>query len=222
MNSTEVYAQLQEVIIRLIKSGLSVKEEFPSIKNNGEFVTIGSHKGISNSTALKNIPYVEIYAEIEKHESYHVKLIDGGLLSFQYQFFDNGTHIRKHRLAYFPSSSLPVYDECPELYENDDLYLDLLSTNVVRFPIRFDFDSDPASCRNILHPASHLTLGQFENCRIPVSMPVSPRKFILFILRNFYFKSFQRNKNIFEKKMPQVVPHHTISFDEKLIGHFVL
>lgn len=222
MNQSDVFRQLQEVIVRLVQSGLSVKENFPSIKTEGEYVTIGTNRGATNSIALKNIPYTDIYTEIERNHSYHVKLIDGGLLSFQYQFVGQGANLRKHRLAYFPSPSLPIHDECPELYDNDDLYLDLLATNIVRFPIRFDFDIDPESYKNVLHPASHLTLGQFENCRIPVSMPVSPRKFILFILRHFYFRAFQRNQNLFEKRMPPVTPHHTISSDEKLIGHFVL
>jgi hypothetical protein len=129
-------------------------------------------------------------------------------------------HLRKHRVSYFPSPCLPSYDECSELYENDEIYLELLATNLVRFPIRFDFDKD--NNKNIIHPISHVTFGQFEGCRIPVSMPVTPRKFLLFILRNFYSLSFQRNKNLFEKKMRPVTPHHTISDEEKLIGHFVL
>lgn len=220
MNHISIYNQSKDVIDRLVVSSVSVSETYPSIKEDGDLVTIGALKGISNSTALKNIPYRDIYRAICDSEGYHVKLIDGGLLSFQYQFEAAGKKLRKHRLSFFPSPELPVYDECPLLYENDELFLDIVKNNIVRFPIRFDFDPD--NQKDVVHPASHVSFGQYENCRIPVSMPVSPRKFLLFILRNFYFKAYQNNKNTFDKKMTSVIPHHTITSEEKMIGHFVL
>lgn len=36
------------------------------------------------------------------------------------------------------------------------------------------------------NPMSHLTLGQYENCRIPVSSAISPYQFISFVMKNFY------------------------------------
>ena len=48
------------------------------------------------------------------------------------------------------------------------------------------FDYDPKSSIKIEHPSSHLTIGQYKNCRIPVSLPITPNIFIDFILRNFY------------------------------------
>ena len=38
----------------------------------------------------------------------------------------------------------------------------------------------------------HLTLGQYEHCRIPVSAPVTPHWFIDFVLRNFYHTPSRR------------------------------
>ncbi|MGR5187607.1 DUF2290 domain-containing protein [Photobacterium damselae] len=220
MNSVSVYKQLNEVITRLVITSLSVSENRPSIKEDGIYVNIGNIKGISNSTALKNISYSDIYKDIFDHEGYHIKLVDGGLLIFQYQFEDYGNKLRKHRLSYFPSPDLPLHDEYPLLYENDELFLDIVKTNLVRFPIRFDFDPD--NQKDEVHPASHVSFGQYENCRIPVSMPVTPRKFILFILRNFYHKAYIKHKNVFDKKMAPVTPHHTLTHKEKQIGHFIL
>jgi hypothetical protein len=34
------------------------------------------------------------------------------------------------------------------------------------------------------------TLGQYPNCRIPVNAPISPTRFIKFVLRNFYYTAF--------------------------------
>ncbi|OCH03375.1 hypothetical protein A6E10_15250 [Aliivibrio fischeri] len=220
MNSISIYKQSTEVIDRLVLASLSVSQDYPSIKEDGDLVTIGSLKGINNSTALKNIPYEDIYNDISKNDGYHIKLIDGGLLSLQYQFIEGGKRLRKHRLSFFPSPVLPVYDEYPVLYENDELFVDIVKNNIVRFPIRFDYD--PENQVNVIHPASHVSFGQYENCRIPVSSPVSPRKFILFILRNFYHRAYQKNKNIFDKKMQFVTPVHSISEEEIKIGHFNL
>ena len=36
------------------------------------------------------------------------------------------------------------------------------------------------------HPHSHVTLGQYTNCRIPAYGPISPLLFMQFILENFY------------------------------------
>ena len=119
----------------------------------------------------------------------------------------------KQRLAFFPSSILPTMDEAPYLYENDELFGDILVDRLVRFPIRLDYD--PANHRDVLHPQCHLTLGQFENCRIPVTGPIMPNTFLLFVLRNFYFRSYLKHKNLFDKRMKLTTPLLTISVAEQ-------
>jgi hypothetical protein len=66
------------------------------------------------------------------------------------------------------------------------MYADAVMRQVVTVPVRFDFDDRDGVPKNIEHPRSHLTLGQYSNCRIPVSAPVTPGVFIGFILRSFY------------------------------------
>ena len=89
-----------------------------------------------------------------------------------------------HRLSYFPAPDLIAFQNEPELYEKDELYADILDRRIVTVPIRFDFDNDAS--QPLDHPASHLTLGQYKNCRIPVSAALTPYQFILFIVSNFY------------------------------------
>lgn len=60
------------------------------------------------------------------------------------------------------------------------------------FPLRLGFDSDDGRFEALHHPKSHLTLGQFQHCRIPVSGPLTPVQFLGFILRNFYNTAHQR------------------------------
>lgn len=224
MDAQSILNQCNEIIERLILSGLSVAQYYPSnrINTDGDY-EIGFKKGIDLSTALKNIPYIDIYKSILDEKSYHVQLIDGSLVSFNYLFEKDESDnfvLRKHRLSFYPSPLLPSFEDCPQLYEQDELFIECMKVNLVKFPIRFDYD--PKNHINVSHPASHVTFGQFLNCRIPVSMPVTPRKFILFLLRNFYYSAYMKNKNIFDKKMHKVTPFHTITQEEKRVSHFIL
>ena len=72
------------------------------------------------------------------------------------------------------------------MYAEDELYVDILDRRIVTVPIRFDFDDDDAVRCPLEHPTSHLTLGQYKNCRIPVSSALTPYQFISFIITNFY------------------------------------
>ena len=76
-------------------------------------------------------------------------------------------------------------------YEDDDEYLDIISQNIVHVPIRFDYDKENA--KEIVHPETHLTLGQYKNCRIPVIAPIVPSVFMRFIFENFYSSILKKN-----------------------------
>lgn len=217
MTPQGVRQQLKDVYARLIFTNLSVKQFYPK-----ERILVGGGVSIGSlplgSISLRDISYEAIYSEIEGNDGYHIKLPDGGLLIFQYTFDMAGSLI-KHRLCYFPSFELPTVDEAPHLYENDELYGDVVLKTLVRFPIRFDYS--PGSHIDVEHPKTHLTLGQYENCRIPVDAAVSPNAFVMFMLRNFYSRSYRKNKNALDKR-----PHHipnmpTITEAERKICHFM-
>jgi hypothetical protein len=213
-----VRLQLAEVFTRMITSGLSMQQFHPScnLERNG-VESIGDLA--TTAISLKNIAYETIYLELINQNAFHMKLQDGGLLIFQY-IFDNQKVLLKHRLAFFPSPRLPTIEEAPDLYANDEMYGDILLEKIVRFPVRFDFD--PKNFKDVIHPKSHLTLGQFENCRLPITSPVTPYSFLMFVLRNFYFQSYKKNKNIFDKKIHYISPIPTITNNEKLISHLVM
>ncbi|QNM95773.1 DUF2290 domain-containing protein [Chitinimonas koreensis] len=217
MTPQDIRQQLNDVYARLISTNLSVKQFYPK-----EQLLPGGGVSIGNlpvsSISLRDISYEEIYTEVESNDGYHIKLPDGGLLIFQYTF--NGTTtLTKHRLCYFPSFELPIYDKAPNLYENDELYGDVILNKLVRFPIRFDYD--PNAHKDVEHPISHLTLGQYDNCRIPVGAAVSPNEFAMFILRNFYSRSYKKNKNALDKKPHHIPQIQTITEAERRITHFI-
>lgn len=212
---SDVNNQLNAIFVRVIETGVSVQQRFPKVSNDGIGLTLGSLAG--SSIPLKDVAYSSIYTELESNDFFHIKLPDGGLLVFQYAF-DAEESLRKHRLAFFPSPILPTVEETPELYRYDELYGDILSKQIVRFPIRFDFD--PKNYRPRYHAHSHLTLGQFHNCRIPVTHAVSPNGFLLFVLRNFYHKLYLRHSNVFEKRLPICSTASCITVNERFLPHF--
>lgn len=217
MNPESVRKQITDLIDRLILAGISVKQFNPAIRTvDGGAVQIGGRPG--TTVAMRDIPYEHIYRELDAHDAYHVKLVDGGLLLFQYHFRPDQS-LAQHRLAYFPSPILPTVEEAPELYEQDELYADITAKRVVRFPVRFDYA--PAQKIDVFHPASHMTLGQYEGCRIPVTGPLGPSSFGMFIIRNFYFRTYKKYKNTFDRRPTSIGRPETISENERRLTHLV-
>ena len=218
MRSRDVHSQLRVLYTRMIESGLSVKQNWPkerAMPAGG--VAIGDLP--ATAMALRDIEYHLLYREADRTDCYHMKLPDGGLITFQY-CFNGDDELEKHRLAYFPSPHLPTIDEAPYLYERDEMFADLMLTRLVRFPIRFDYD--PTNHRDVIHPKTHLTLGQFDNCRIPVVAPLLPNTFLKFLLRNFYYRSYVRNLNRFERHLPGSRQTETITIAERRISHVLM
>ena len=174
----QIFSQIQNITAKLISTGLSVQQNFPSLKDQS--VYISGNKELS--VALKNVPYDETYSILDKDNNYNIKMIDGALIQLMYLFEDN--ELKKYRLAFFPSPNLEEFQNNSEIYETDEIYADIIARNIITTPIRFDYD--PESYVSIDHPKSHLTIGQYKNCRIPVSAPITPNIFMNFILRNFY------------------------------------
>lgn len=174
---------LDALLGSLIESGIADDQNFPVLRQlstDGWEVSFDGAEHVS--LAMSDSDYSEIYRELFEKRSYNVKLIDGGLLQMMYFFKD--ARLVRHRLAYYPSPSLRSFQEEPEAYLRDELFLDIVSRRIVPFPLRFDFDKTAA--KDVIHPGCHLTLGDVKDCRIPVSAPLTPRWFIEFVLRNFY------------------------------------
>ena len=140
------------------------------------------------SIALKDQAYSEVYDVLAAERALVVKLPDGALIQMQYLL--EGGILERHRLAFFPSPHLEQFQNNPESYLEDDVYADIVARSIVPFPLRFDFDCRKDIWKELDHPKSHLSLGQYQNCRIPVSAPIPPACFIDFILRNFYNTAF--------------------------------
>ncbi|MGB4069401.1 MAG: DUF2290 domain-containing protein [Nitrospira sp.] len=219
MKPKETLKQLNDLTTALVGLSLSNEQNFPS--TNGDpaksFEITVSNASLM-SIALKNIAYSDIYHELNEARCYNIKMLDGALITLRYRFL-NG-EVCEHSLSYFPSPDLEHFQNDPELYLQDEIYADVIARNIVPFPVRFDFSSDETKFVEIHHPYSHLTMGQYENCRIPVCSPLGPFTFGSFILRNFYNTAF--------RKYSDDIPRHallfakTITTKERKIPHIVL
>ena len=202
-----IKSDLDDLLSFLIERGIAADQNFPVLRQlaaDGWEVSFGGAEHVS--IAMGDIDYSDIHQELSEKRSYNVKLIDGGLLQMMYRF--EGDRLVQHRLAYFPSPSLRPFQEDPEAYLRDDLYLEIVSRRIVPFPLRFDFDE--VAAREVEHPNCHLTLGDVKNCRIPVSAPLTPRWFIEFVLRNFYQTE--------EYDFVGGLPDHRIHFQQCITG----
>ena len=185
MNAQSILDQLRSIIADLIKISLCNRQNFPSERTLPDGITEISFKGANKiSSAMRNQPYVDIYDELERNDAYSIKMLDGALIQMLYRFAEGD--VISHRLAFFPSPHLAEFQNEPEVYELDEIFADIVMKNIVPFPLRFDFDASDENFKELVHPKSHLTLGQYKNCRIPVTSPLTPFQFISFILRSFY------------------------------------
>lgn len=189
--SNQIMAQINRLIGHLVEIGLSDDQRYAfqrQVADDLVHVTF-DNTGVL-SFALRNISYDEIYQRFIEGRAYNVKMLDGALIQLMYVFADND--LQRHRLAFFPAPHLEEFQNNPDIYLEDEVYADVVAKNVVPFPIRFDYDVRDDVHQELTHPKSHLTLGQYQNCRIPVSSPLTPYWFIDFILRNFYHTAFYR------------------------------
>lgn len=219
MNSDQVRAQIESITISLVECSLCDEQNFPSLKRYGERTAITIPNDPDLSIALKaGIDYQQIYRRLEETRAFNFRMLDGAIVQLLYEFI--GDDLASHRLAYFPSPSLEPFQNEPEIYENDEVYADILKKNVVPFPIRFDYASDVEKHVDVHHPRSHLTLGQYRNCRIPVFAPLTPIVFTRFLLRNFYNTAFCKHES--RIVVPATYFPGCITDNERDVPHLVL
>jgi hypothetical protein len=219
MRSKDTLAEINELTAALVGVSLSNEQNFPTTHgiSNGSFeITVKNAEALT--VALRNVSYSDIYNSLSEAGCFNMKLLDGALVCLRYRF--EAGEVIEHCLSYFPSPDLDHFQNEPEVYLSDDIYADIVGRNIVPFPIRFDFNADQARYVDVDHPFSHLTLGQYQNCRIPVCSPLSPLAFGSFILRNFYNTAFRKFSD--EIPAPGFRFDRTISANEQQVPHVVL
>ena len=181
----EIEQQINELIGFLVSVSLCDLQFFAFQKRReGNVIEVTFKEAMHISAALKNRPYGAVYDHFVKENAYNVKMFDGSLIQMMYMF--DQRELLRHRLAFFPAPSSKEFPITPEFNEIEGIYAARVAASNVPFPLRFDYDASNDRHQSVVHAKSHLTLGQYENCRIPVTKPMTPGRFIDFILRNFY------------------------------------
>lgn len=198
--------QIDSIVCYLVEIGLATDQNYAFYRQLREGRSEVTFANNNPNLAFKNFSYTEIYKNFKKQRAYTVHMADGALFQLSYQF--NNKKLEKHRLAFFPSPYLDDFQNDPEIYLEDILHAHVVSRNIVPFPLRFDFDDQEDAFQAVQHPKSHLTLGQYKNCRIPVTAPLMPAHFVDFILRNFYHTD--------SAKYAENLPQFNDSFSESI------
>lgn len=184
MSYSNLIGDINNIIFEWQKSGLvsgSRLHQAFAKSNNITEVTWGN-----DGYVLKGEKFTSIaeYCSLIENRQYSMLLNDGSIFQFYYSL--RRDKIIKHRLCWYPA---PI-DINPEDYFTEsvvDLILEKMSLGDLdvfraRSPIRFDYNQDDARDG---HPAVHMHISD-EDCRIPVKTPLCLRKFMTFIVENFY------------------------------------
>jgi len=189
----EIFEQINKITRLLNKGSLQIDYNVPKIGKIENEITWSNYQNLAFT--LKNESYETVYNEININRDYNFKMFDQAIVQMKYLF--NKNNLVKHILSYYPNPNVEGFKDNIENYEEDyfgnKLFSDIIDKKIIVFPIRFDYSEVWKDCE---HPKVHATFGNFTDCRIPVSSPISPNRFILFILRSFYFEKF---KNVFNE-----------------------
>lgn len=109
------------LISELIGKGVCDDSNFSAIRSSGSKVDVTFSGSEHVSIALGDIEYTEIYRELADKRSYNMRLVDGALLQMMYRI--EGDELLQHRLAFYPSPSLLPFQDDPDAYMRDELFI---------------------------------------------------------------------------------------------------
>lgn len=181
----DIYQEIVNITNFLVEEGFVDDQNYPVRRQGKDTITrIDFDGALPLSSMLKEVTYVDLYAEQAAARSFNFRMLDGALVQMSYEF--QRRKPLRSRLAFLPSPNLINFQSQPEEYLRSVLYAEVVNPQVVTVPVRFDFDARPDVATSVHHPQSHLTLGQYKNCRIALTAPMTPGVFLGFLLRSFY------------------------------------
>jgi len=166
--------------------GFALDAQYPVLRDveADGLSTVGIPGSARISAALRNQRYRDLYIAQVESRSYNMRLVDGALLQFDFEF--RGRALTRSRLAYLPEPDKVDYLEDQQSYLEGAIFSEISDLRGVGVPIRFDYDGRPGVAKPVTHPASHVTLGQYSHCRVPASAPITAGAFTDLIIDCFY------------------------------------
>ena len=214
-------AELIDLIGYVISESLVDDQNIPARRSRGnDIVVLQSDYWDSAPRLQRNIAYAQLHSELVEARAYDLRFLDGAIVQMQYEFSEKSGGLLRSRAAFLPAPDLTAFQEQPDLYLLDEVYGDVIDLRVVAVPLRFDFDSRPTVAKDLHHPQSHLTLGQYPHCRVALTSAITPYYFMELILRSFY-----RTKDWLctdDLPAPRVRMNKTITAREESLVHLGL
>lgn len=200
--------EINKILSFFIENNIAIDQNFPKIiTGSNEVSRLTFEKSTDSSSVMRNLPYDKIYNQIIENRDFSIRLLDNSVVQMEYIF--ERKKIAKHRLSFYPCPYLQNYQENPDIFEVESVYSEMYEGYVVPSPIRFDYD--PSAFEEDIHPSSHVTFGQYRNCRVPVYAPISPYLFLEFLVRAFY----NDYHSLFKEKIPKSIVKFPKSIKKK-------
>lgn len=177
--------EINGIVENLVESGIVDDQNFAYIeRTSGSKVLVRHSHSLALGSILRLSRYEDQYWQLREGRAFNLLMLDGALIQMSYEFISE--RLIRHRLAFLPSPRLLDYQSYPEIYTEEMLYTDVVEKGAVSVPLRFDYDARTGVPVVLKHPTSHLTLGQYLGCRIPVTAGLTPHAFVEFLLTSFY------------------------------------
>lgn len=193
---------------------LEVKgESIRRFSESGYNITWNGKNPNSNIIYDNNIGIDYIMKQLLENQQYSILLYDRSLIQFEFILEDNV--IKKQRMLFIKKhNKIWDKDEIVSISSIQDVdFFDYFFENEgIPTMIRVDYDKDNSI--NCDHPVSHMTISNYETCRIPIKSLMSCTKFIKMILYHFYDLKIDKKYPDFE-----YIDNDTITEDEKNMIH---
>lgn len=155
----------------------SIKKTGP---DSGE-ISMSHHSDANNILFDKHLSAEEIIYTLLENQQYTVLLYDKAIIQVEFTFENNEVtkerllFIKKHNRIWKPKEIKDADEEDSDWFQDEK-----------GIPVFIRFDFDLKNHRECCHPISHLTISNYDSCRIPIKNAVSFSEFVKFIVRHFY------------------------------------
>ena len=186
-NFNSLYRDFWKINAILLKLNLLIENNI-SIKTEGDGVSFIHHEKYTNPDLDISNKYEEEYYDMLSRGVYTFLMVDYTMLQY-FNIYSRDTLV-KQNIGYVQSPYDVPYDlvEVEEEEEENEKVLTKICDLGSYTRMRFEYDPD--NFENIKHPRTHLHLGCYKDCRIPINKPMRMYDYIKFVIKNFYSKKY--------------------------------
>lgn len=177
-----VLTELRKMYYIRDELGISAKD----ISGKGFVISFEGKSDINNIMYDIHLPVSSIMDELLRERQYTVLLYDRSII--QVEFTIKNGEIVKERLLFLKKHN-KIWDK-EEIRMSDAADEDWFADED-GIPVFLRVDYDPKSHIECDHAATHLTISNYETCRIPIQNVVSFSEFVRFVLFHFYGRKLE-------------------------------